>query len=290
MILKSGTRKIVAVGEVVRRGDKHRGENDKEWLLDLDGWVLPAYCFVDWRAPTSPVEVKGLTRDTIKQCHIQPLRDIADALISTLPVRPQCPEPLPVETVDDSHVLAFLIRHGFRAGAADDLMTTFGRIRLLARYYYDYYGESPLGWNDLREHEIRTFLIIPLLLALGWSEQQLKIELPLPEGGRIDIACFPHGFHNDLKGCTLLIESKGFSQGLDYAHEQAKDYAKVLEECRVVFVSNGYCYKAYSRGEGQPFPKTPTAYLNILRPTAKYHLDPAVGGSLAALRLMLPSR
>jgi len=31
---------------------------------------------------------------------------------------------------------------------------------------------------DIREHETRTFLVIPLLLALGWAEQQLKIEMP----------------------------------------------------------------------------------------------------------------
>ena len=47
IILKRGMSRIVAAGEVVERDGQHRGENDKHWLMDFDGWELPGYCFVD---------------------------------------------------------------------------------------------------------------------------------------------------------------------------------------------------------------------------------------------------
>jgi hypothetical protein len=43
------------------------------------------------------------------------------------------------------------------------------RIQRLARWY-----SRRAGW--VSEHEIRTFLIVPLPLALGWPEQRINIE------------------------------------------------------------------------------------------------------------------
>ena len=47
IILKGGVSEIVAAGEVVQRDGKHRGQGDKEWLKDFDGWELEAYFYVD---------------------------------------------------------------------------------------------------------------------------------------------------------------------------------------------------------------------------------------------------
>ena len=51
LILKQGLNNIKAVGEVVSRGGKCRGANEKAWLEDFEGWVLPYYCFVNWHVP-----------------------------------------------------------------------------------------------------------------------------------------------------------------------------------------------------------------------------------------------
>ena len=247
VLLKRGMSELVAVGEVVERDGRHRGEDDKEWLRDFDGWDLRAYCFVDWHAPTKPIGVKGLTRATIQRVHKKHLQERAAEVLRDVPATKEYePEPAPTDLVTDQQILEFLVQQGMRPGSAEELTSTFDRIRLLARYYYD---QDPGLWADIREHETRTFLVVPLLLALGWAEQQMKIEVPAGKGKRADLVCFSKPYqHGDMKGsCVVIIETKGFSQGLDYAPEQVIAYAKAFPECRVVVVTNGYCYKVFHR-------------------------------------------
>lgn len=86
-----------------------------------------------------------------------------------------------------------------------------------------------------------------------------------------------------------LIETKGFSSGLDYAPKQAQAYSKHFTNCQVMLVTNGYCYKTYLRKSDGTFNATPSAYLNIVRPADKYPLDPMnVAGALEVLRWLMP--
>ena len=292
MILKRGRSEVAAVGVVVERDGRVHGNMDKPWLRDFDGWDLSAYCFVEWHVPPLPIANQSLTRGTIQEAHKTDLRKIADRVLSEVPAATfHEREPAPTRTISDSEMLEFLVREGLRPAAAEELTTVLRRIRLLARYYYD-----RRNWKDVREHETRSFLILPLLLALGWPEQQIKIELGI-EGARkrIDVACFARPYRRDSKGrpndedCVLILESKGFSQGLDYAPEQAREYAEHFPQCRVVVVSNGYCYKAYARDADGAFQLTPSAYLNVLNLQDRYPRDPEkVQGCLEVLRLLLP--
>ena len=292
IVLKRGTSRIIAAGVVVERAGEHRGEVDdadeqRQWLRDYDGWDLRAYCNVEWHHSGELSPVVGLSRGTIRLVHQSEIRRIAEEIIAATPPRPIDAEPSPTQLVSDVEVLDHLIELGLRPGAAEDLTATIRRIRLLARYYF-----HKCRWDDIREHEARTFLIIPLLLALGWSEQQIKIELSVP-GGRVDIAGFRTPYRRKDKApnndeCVLILESKGFSQGLDYAHTQGKAYAEEFPACMVVVASNGYCYKAYRRA-GVGFAETPSAYLNLLAPRTHYPLDPKENsGALALLSFLMP--
>ena len=292
VLLKNGIKEVIAVGEVVERDGHHRGDGEKDeqrdWLLDFDGWNLQAYCFVRWHKPEEPLSVKGLTRGTISKVHIEHLHERADEVLSNTPPKTDyLPEPKPTSPVTDDEILEFLIREGLRPGAAEELTSTFRRIRLLAHYYYE---QGSNFWSELREHETRTFLVVPLLLALGWAEQQIKIEMPAGKRLRADLGCFP-GPYRGQKGeqPRLIIETKGFSQGLDYAPEQALGYAKHFSKCGTVAVTNGYCYKIYECGDVRPEELQPVAYLNLLRPRDRYPLDPEnVDGCLEALKWLLP--
>ena len=283
VLLRIGRSKICAVGQVVEREGKHNGNGDKPWLRDFDGWDLPAYCLVDWRVPSEPVTTSGLARATIQKVHQPKHIEIADSLLK-LPIRSSQPDPPATESISDDTILEFLISEGLRPSAADELTNAFRRIRLLADYYY-----KQGHWEDVREHETRSFLVVPLLLALGWAEQQIKIELPTQEG-RVDIACFSRAYSRDNKECVLILEAKDFSSGLDYAPAQARRYAKGFPSCGVVVVSNGYCYKTYVRSKNGVFSVEPSAYLNLLKPKDRYPLDPVnVDGALEVLRWLLPN-
>lgn len=303
IVLKKDTSSILAVGRVIERNEEWIGVGDREWMRDFDGWDLPAYCHVEWHLPTEPVETRGLSQGAIRGLHQDDAKRVADRILETAPYYPPDPEPNPVQIIEDKEILGFLVREGLQPSAAEELTAAFNRIRLLAGYYYEaIYLCGEINREDIREHEARTFLIVPLLIALGWPEQQMKIELgvkgenPQSERGKIDIACFakPYRRGNDREpnneDCTLIIETKHFRSGLDLALEQAKSYAEHFRSCKAVLVSNGYCYKAYERDRGtEEFPQEPSAYLNLLKPRNGYPLDPDnVQGALEILRLMLP--
>lgn len=288
VILKRGMLQIVTVGEVVERDGRYNGRNDKSWLRDFDGWDLGAWCNVEWRERdfNSPVQVAGLTMSAIQQVGQAHLIGLAREMIAELPKRTEYePEPAPTNTVTDSELIEHLIQFGLRPGAAEDLTQAMRRIRLLAGFYLK------RDWNLTKEHEARSFLVLPLLLALGWAEQRIQIELRVPGVGYADIACFrsPVTKPDQDKDCVLLIETKGLPQGLDYAPEQAHRYAEKFPSCDIVLVTNGYCYKAYRRGPNGDFSLQPSAYLNINNPQDRYPLDPKqVGGAIEVLKMLTP--
>ncbi len=284
VVLKQGTQKILAAGKVVQKNGVHQGCADKEWLRDFDGWDLQAYCYVDWMQPSSPISINGLTRTTIQRLHQKKHMSAADGIVETGNAVSFLPEPSETKVVEDNELLRFLIKEGLRPSSADELTNTISRIRYLADYYYHH-----CWWDDIREHETRTFLVVPLLLAFGWSEQQIKIELPC-SGGRIDIACFSKSYKRNNDECVVIIETKGFSSGLDYAPKQAKTYSKDFPSCKAVIVTNGFCYKIYLRDKSGQFQIKPSAYINLLKPRDKYPLDPnKVDGALDAIKWLLPN-
>ena len=299
VILKQGKTAISAAGKVVQRDGEHRGNHyedssdkkDKEWLLDVDGWDLPAWCYVDWKMPDGgeSISVSGLTRGTISRSYQPDPQKVADEILSTgrPPKETEHKGPEDTKLVADQELLENLVREGFRTSSANELKNKIRDIRDLARYYRENYD-----WNaNILEHEARTFLVVPLLLALGWSEQQIKIEL-----ANVDIAYFSRPYKNwkeSRENCVALIETKGFASGLDYAQYQADSYSKNFPNCKALITTNGYCYKIYLKDEKGSFPKDPydpSAYINLLNPRDKYPLNPKEGnGALDAIKCLLPN-
>lgn len=285
VILKRGNSQIRAVGLAVERGGVVNGHGDKPWLEDFDGWGLPAYCHVEWHIPPDSVSAQGLTRTTVQGVSKSSLQEHAlQILEETPPTKEYDAEPSETHPVTDEAILSALIREGLNPTLAEDLTAAVRRIRLLATYY-----REETNWQ-ISEHETRAFLILPLLTALGWSEQQMRIEYGT-RVGRLDVVCFNEPLHRaEQSDCALILESKGFKNGLDVAHGQAKRYAEALPQAQAVVVSNGYCYKVYRRASDGSFSEWPHAYLNLLRPQDRYPLDPEKGGAVETLRLLLPRK
>lgn len=286
-----GTEEIVAVGEVVEHEGEHKGCGDKEILRDFDGWDLPAYCYVDW----CPVRDKKKTsiRKTIAQVgENNGLRRYADSVLQNC-VKGQSRDPWNMLREPEAIGLKEIAQNLVSRDSVASLLSKLHHIQKLANHYYD---SEYKHWDEVKEHEIRTFLIVPLLLALGWDEKRMKIELSprrlgVDHPGSIDIACFYQPYkiasrNENRENCQLIVESKRFSSGIKKeAPDQAKKYAKDLNNCKTIVVSNGYCYKAFVREDGE-FSDTPHAYLNLLKPTRKYPLDPNVDGALQMLELL----
>lgn len=172
-------------------------------------------------------------------------------------------------------MIDILINNGLRPKDAEDFTQTINRIRRLVKWY------QSKGTN-IKEHETRTFLIVPLLLALGWPEQKLKIEW-----NNIDIAFFEKPYDKANKKsneCIMILESKRLWEGLSYGTHQAENYAKKYQNCKRMIVSDGCRYKLYERnGNSWNY----SAYLNILKPKLTHpYVEEVDGASDVFLSLM----
>ena len=291
IILRQRTKEIVAAGRVVSREGQHSGLGDKEWLIDVDGWYLPAWCYVDWKEhEDGPFRVTGFGRQPpalFETRRLEP-REVAERILATgrPPKETGCKEPKETKSIEDRKLLETLVSEGLSISSANELTDAVAKIRLLADYYY-----RSCKPKEILEHETRTFLVVPLLLALGWSEQQIKIELE-----KVDITCFSKPFKNkkeSRENCVAIIETKGLASGLDYARNQAESYSKNFPNSKALITTNGYCYKIYLKDEKGSFPDDPydpSAYINLLEPRDKYPLNPKEGnGALDAIKWLLPN-
>ena len=289
VVLKRGISKILGAGKIIKQ-DGTVCKEDEKWLGDFEGWDLRNYANVEWHQLEKPLPISsGLTMGTIKRLHDTNLQKKANEIIEKYPKIKfkQKPDLSDIYKLENEEIIDFLIEEGFRPGNAEELNNTFNRIRMLAKFYCE-----KCDWDQVKEHETRTFLIIPLLFALGWSEQKLKIELGITNRRRVDIAGFSKPFfgsddQNEFKNCKLIIESKGLSRGLDTAREQAIAYAETFPNCKKVIISNGFCYKAFQK-EGDTFSTTAIAYMNLLHPTNKHPLYLNSKGTKEIFKLLLP--
>lgn len=291
IVLKDGITGIRAVGIIDSRdGVCADRKGDASWLMDFDGWELPYFCFVKWHELPESEKIDGLSMGTLKRIESQAIKNRVEAILKSPNFLNIQPEPLDAKPTTDEDILKDVVSCGLGPKIANELTNAIARIRLLANYYY-----SLPNWKDVREHETRTFLIIPFLIALGWSEQQIKIELGVGNRGRIDVACFNRPYRRlaetdepNNSDCVLLLESKGFSQGLKYAEGQVKDYARAFPRCATLVVSNGYCYTVYVRPHDGSETYNLAAYLNLRRPTETHPMYANVSGAREAIRYLLP--
>lgn len=235
---------IIAVGRIIG------GYEYLELFEDVDGWDLQHCRRVEWVRPNEKTYVNGLARGTFRRVSSQKPREKAlQILKGGAKIKPDKLPP-PAKKVSDEQLVESLVDSGLRPIDAETVISTIWRVRRLA-HWYKKHGQ------DISEHETRTFLIVPVLQALGWSEQKMKIEWK-----NIDIAFFQQVYKKDGNLCVMILESKRMGEGLTYAERQAQTYQKQFPECLRLIVSNGLCYKLYEKRKRQ---WKCTAYFNLLR-------------------------
>jgi len=252
---------ILAVGRIT-------GEYKySELFEDVEGWDLQHWREVEWVEAPPKTFVDGLSRGAFIRVYNQRAIEQINQIFQAGAPRPAKRLPEIAPKLEDEDLIDRLINNGLRPKDAEDLAQTIARIKRLVRWYSSYGA-------DIKEHETRAFLILPLLFALGWSEQRLKIEWKAT-----DIAFFEKPYerqNKDPKNCVMILESKRFWGGLAYAERQVKRYAKDFPNCRHLIVSDGCCYKLFRRENDKWIY---AAYLNILKPRARHPYEEKIGGA-----------
>lgn len=278
VILKSGHGKA---GRIVAAG---RVTGEYEWFPqfdDVEGWDLQHGRRVEWCEATSPIAIEGLARGTISRVHRSGPKKAADTLLSEgQPIEPIA-IPQSADSIDEEDLVYNLIENGLRPADAEAVIRAIFHVRRLASWYL-------FSGQDLGEHEIRTFLIIPLLLALGWSEQRIKIEWR-----QTDISLFRDVFK---KGAAphVIIETKRMGTGLGYAEVQVANYAKHFPQCDMLVTSTGGRYQLYTKEPGETWhasqmkEKHLSAYLNLFSLKDRHPYLANVGGAPDLFKSLMP--
>lgn len=257
---------ILAVGQVM---------GDYEWIEnfeDVDGWDLQHARRVAWRLPSDPTFAR-LKQGTLARVN----NGSAQATIlatweAGTDVLPETIPPLPGLLNDDA-LIEMLIDDGLRVSAAEEVAQTLRRVRRLAGWYVR-------RGRDVSEHETRSFIVLPLLLAIGWPEQQVKVEWK-----RLDLALFDGAYGQPSSELAVIVETKRIHQGLWWAERQAQDYAKTYPTCRKLVVTDGITYKLLSRPSDT---WTHTASMNLTRLRRGHWYLQGVGGAVDVFRALLP--
>ncbi|MDA1347485.1 MAG: hypothetical protein O3A47_01230 [Chloroflexi bacterium] len=121
---------------------------------------------------------------------------------------------------------------------------------------------------------------MPILLAIGWSEQRIKIEWK-----RTDLALFRDVYQRGAEP-DLILESKRMREGLGYAERQVARYAREFPGCQRLIASDGIRYQLYRRGDPNGKWKF-TAYMNLLKLRDRHpYLEDISGASDLGTELM----
>ena len=249
---------IIAVGQV------SSDYTHESTFSDVDGWDLQHCRKVQWKKPEEIVVISGLRRGTICRINQQEVLDRIQEIWNS-GILCQAEEiPKPAAPVEVDELIDSLMNEGLLSVSAEIIAATIWRLRRIAKWY------SSHG-SDVGEHEIRTFLIVPLMTSLGWAEQKIKIEW-----NKIDVAMFDRPYCKTSIP-SILIESKRLHCGMRYAPKQAEVYAIKYPGCSKFIVSDGIRYKLYAKKCNK---WVFDSYMNLLAPTATHPHDVSFGGAV----------
>lgn len=204
------------------------------------------------------------------------VRPLFDGARSTPRPLRALPKP-PSKKLTDEKLGELLFARGLSNATTEDVIAALRRQRRMARWYAD---QGPAS-NRPSEHEVVGHMILPLLLALGWSEQLVAVEWQ-----RVDVACFSTT-PTTRDACTMVIEAKGWGHGLANVLPQALRYVRDLKltGCDKIVLTQGTRFYIYERQA--EWPEHPTLYFNV--ESMRVQNSDGTDGVQALLSL-LPSR
>lgn len=161
---------------------------------------------------------------------------------------------------------------GLPSEHVDKLMATFASLQRVASWYRN---ETKRPEGRPSEHETTCYLIIPLLLSLGWSQQTAAVEW-----NRVDVALFREMPPTEAS-LACVVEAKLLGRSVFSHFGQASEYVLRAgrDRCDRLVVTDGIRYALHRRTK-KSF--TLEAYLNILKMRDSYPML-GCGGAVHAV-------
>jgi hypothetical protein len=291
VVLRLGTAKVLAVGEIV--GDYFHDEQ----FGDVDGWTLQHVRRVRWLWSnlTHPKEFEtyalkqGDTTQRLNEGAVfEWLKDLPISTEESDAPLPQLP-PLPAgASLNVEEVSDFLFDKGVASSSISNLLTEIGELIRIAKWYQraalahertkDQKSASDQQRDSqISEHETVTYLVVPLLRALGWTPQRMAVEWK-----RVDVALFAQLPRGDMN-LQVVVEAKKMDNSCLSAISQAESYADGKPDCHRLIVTDGLHYGVFTRNTEQQFKLY--AYLNLTNLKRHYPILECHGAEEALLSM-----
>jgi len=237
--LRLGTKKVFGVGIIV---------GDYKWLDifgDVDGWDLQHVRRVKWiKTYDDPKRFDTYTLkqgETTQKLNHDTSKDLIEWLQNLDVIQEkeyEEPEKLPdnsyIRNIGTEEISEFLFEHGVDSNSINTLIEEIDELIRIAKWY----KKKDKGPS---EHETVTYLVVPLLRALGWTPQKMGIEWK-----NIDLALFcslPRAGEN----LDVVVEAKKKGNSCLTAKSQAESYAIDRKNCHRVILTDGLRYGIFLR-------------------------------------------
>jgi hypothetical protein len=203
-------------------------------------------------------------KDLYGQCKLRDLKPL-----------PSLSQPLTLEELGTE-----LFSKGLPNEDVDKFILAIQRQRRLVKWYQ----KSGKQCKRPSEHEVVAHMILPLLLALGWSEQLLAVEWR-----KVDLAAFGNT-PTIPTNCCLVCEAKGYGHGLQNIFTQAATYVKKLklDNCKRILLTDGARLYLYQRKKDDGWDENPVGYLNV-NLVRTSHLIPSGTNGIDTIMALTPA-
>jgi hypothetical protein len=250
--LKIGLQKIYAVGVVIGKYIW------SDLFSDVDGWDIQHVRRVKWLW-VAPKDSNGnyiprdfasnvLKQGTTLRLDHQLVLEWIESLNLDFDQSYQVPD-LPSNDhnqVKIEEIAEYLFSKGTSSNSIENLVSAIDDLQMIAKWYQSV--------DNISEFETETYLIVPLLRALGWTPQKMAIEW-----NHVDISLF-NKLPRTADHLIAVVEAKKKGNSCLRAYSQAFDYAKDKVNCNRLIVSDGLRYGVFIKKENE---YVLHAYMNI---------------------------
>jgi hypothetical protein len=249
---------VIAVGQIP-------AEPEHQYYFDTTyncvyGWHLGHRRRVIWAegyklGELADVYRKAFQKPTFTQVHEQGILKIVRNIESTYFERSLKELPnVDTSTYTDDDLGNKLFQAGISNKNITDIIIALNQAERLCSWY----SKKAKSGRIPSESEVITHIILPILLGLGWSHQQIAVEW-----NHVDIAFFKQ-MPSKSENCIMILEAKDWGSPLINTLEQPKKYIDnlKLKNVKHILTADGENLYMYEKSADNWSPN-PVGYINV---------------------------